>query len=447
MKQTIRKITALLLTASLLCAFTACDEEDEKAQENTTTVSTTTQAVITDPNDDSGNTTNQPDTTDQTNNASPLEILTAAAAKTKNAKSFVIQYGEINESEAMDMYYEDLYTQTVKIDEDGQYTSLLTNEDGEIVYYSGNTGCELYGPDDYILYVSDEPFGADVIFDYFAEVVTNADFVEDFCALNPTLITTNSGAEYKVTGLTVDQLYELMMGNPAEDGGIDMDSATITNTEVVVTVNSSGYFTGVEFSMVMEGEVDGAVLSATTSFCIRLNSINESIDIQQPEWMATFFDDLQSGCKVYYCENGYEAVYSYELYGFGWDVGDEPHFVFEGIEASYDDELVVPVYKVLDSINGIPVTVAADVCENSFAENVYIEKLVLPVGVSFGYYGFSDSRLLSNTELYFEREAGYDENDKFVVIGEDNPFDYIEVKAAYYAGEWEYVDGVPTPKT
>ena len=85
-------------------------------------------------------------------------------------------------------------------------------------------------------------------------------------------------------------------------------------------------------------------------------------------------------------------------------------------------------------------------CENTFAKKVYIEKLIIPEGVTFGMVSFAEPRVLSNTEIYFERAREYEEKDGYVIIGNENDSGRIEVKAAYYEDEWKYVNGVPTPK-
>ena len=432
MTQTTPKIAALLLSAFLLCAFSACGEESPSPS-----VTTVPSAVTTQPDDN--NPPSDPAST------AALNALTAAAEKTQSAKSFVITYGATREFKELDQFYEDMYTQTVTIDENGTYTSILESDDGNMSYYSGNEG---YGidtyiyPTGYIHYISPTPFGADRIFSDLNEIVLNPNFLTDFCSFKPAESSSEGTTEYRIDKLQVEQLFELLMGKKPSDEDINMDG-TVTNTGAVLKINAEGYLSELSYGMQMEGEVDGTTVTAINTVVIRFSDINKDITITAPEWSESFYENIKRGYQVHYCENGYEAVYFYDI-NFN---SSEGRFTFSGMAAYYDDELVVPVYKVLDNIRGIPVIAATDVCENSFAENVYIEKLILPVGVCFGGVSFSEPRLLDNTELYFERAAGYDENDHFVIIGEENPGEYwLEVKAAYYAGEWEYVNGIPTPK-
>ncbi|MBQ8289168.1 MAG: hypothetical protein IJX76_10490 [Clostridia bacterium] len=454
MKQTIRKITALLLAASLLCAFTACDEKDGKVQENHNAALTTTQAVTTAPNDDSGNTTNHPDTTDQSDDASPLEVLTAAIAKTKSAKSFVVNYGGVSGDEGIDS------EMTVMMDAQGNYVSNRISESKYVYgdeiesettseYINGNTKYELGGyyfalNSDIIQYIAEDAYSAEEVFEDLYNnvmIITNDEFVKDFCSLEPTKVTVdNQSSEYTLKDLTLAQFFELCMGQSI--GEMEM----VGSADVILTVDKDGYFSGYMVTVTQTAEE----MTETIKIHIAISQINQITQVEKPDWLKEVEQDMADGedyPDVVMVYDGYTAAYEYRVVTSNshWSPFDEDGYCLVSIEPDYKDEYgaLPSQYTVLSELNGAKVVWAFFISEG-FEGEEYVKKVVIPEGVGFGVQE-EFTQYWSEAEIFFEKAAP-DENDMFVFEDDENYSNDCVIKAAYYAGEWEYVDGVPTPK-
>ena len=150
--------------------------------------------------------------------------------------------------------------------------------------------------------------------------------------------------------------------------------------------------------------------------------------MQKPDFIDRIEESKDwTECRI--IENGLEVIYGSDY---------ESGYVFRG--PAYRSQYT-EVYKILAEIDGKPVTLATD---NRYYG--HIGKLVLPEGVSFRgeYYDSNPEKV--NIELYFEStEESVRDGNYFNIIGQETDEHLMAVKAAYYAGEWEYVDGVPTP--
>ena len=196
MKATLKTIISLLLVLSMLFVFIACDEETESDKNggSADTGESSGDNGTGDGSDDKGTGDTTPDDGSSTDkpgeNANVLEVLTAALAKTKSTKSFVLKHGQIHESKAANLYIEEMYTQSVKIDDNENYTSYMEGDDGCLWYYNGNEGYEVdtyMYPVVYAHKISDKPFGEDRVFEQLSGFIINENFIADFCAMSPSV--------------------------------------------------------------------------------------------------------------------------------------------------------------------------------------------------------------------------------------------------------------------
>ena len=97
---------------------------------------------------------------------------------------------------------------------------------------------------------------------------------------------------------------------------------------------------------------------------------------------------------------------------------------------------------MLTEIAGYPVHYVYD------TEN--IQNIIIPIGVvfepvhSYDYQTGTDYWSCKDTVVFF-MDAEVDVNVNFVISDEYSSY-IANVKGAYFAGQWELVDGVPTPK-
>ncbi|MDD6204223.1 MAG: hypothetical protein PUC05_04460 [Firmicutes bacterium] len=369
---------------------------------------------------------------------SVAETLTKAAEKTGNAKSFVLTYGTKMElSETVNDYTK---TFSAVTDSDGNMTALCVqpvydyetgNTVEKVMYISGNYAYEenpvAYSR--YTKYVSDTALAQYLIASEFDGFITNENFLTDFAAMKPASDRQENGSVcYSVTGLSLKDAYALIMGDTMPE---DMETETIggmkiENTTVSVTVDGDGYLSG--FSYVASGYYEEADKHGSVTTLFSLEQLDREVTVQKPDFIDRIEESKDwTECRI--IENGLEVIYGSDY---------ESGYVFRG--PAYRSQYT-EVYKILAEIDGKPVTLATD---NRYYG--HIGKLVLPEGVSFrgGYYDSNPEKV--NIELYFEStEESVRDGNCFNIIGQESDDGFMAVKAAYYAGEWEYVDGVPTP--
>jgi hypothetical protein len=113
---------------------------------------------------------------------------------------------------------------------------------------------------------------------------------------------------------------------------------------------------------------------------------------------------------------------------------------FTGLSYIGDELYVLPVYEVLEEIEGIAVkTIGGIIYPNS---KLTVERLVIPKGVQV-CTGGGDAW---ETVLFFCDKEENVNKDYFGTLDEPHfEGEGYNYKAAYYAGEWEYVAGIPTP--
>ena len=367
--------------------------------------------------------------TNSTNAADLERTFTEAIAKTTAAKSYVIQYGTVSEYQGYKN--EDLTTVMLSKDSNGTITALSTDSLNYIIYVCGNVAYHQgsYSFHQYIKHLSNVPFGVDIFLSEYSEFFLNKNFLKDFVGQTPAITETDNETVYTISG--PETVYQVLMGTPlSEDQIAEMYGIPIEECTFSLYVSVDGYFTG--FAMTHYWREKETDILQSNCVMLSFDKLNTEVTIEEPAFVA----HTEQWEAYHIHENGYEAVYE-------WDYTEEARIVYEfrGMENDYSSTQIVPIYKVLSEIEGMPVVRVTDVSTNMFQNTAYIEKLVLPEGVSFWGCSGEDR---PKTEIYFESPREH-LNNRFYTMEEEKHGEDVLIKAAYYAGEWEYVDGIPTP--
>lgn len=428
-----KRILALLLAAMMLLSLAACERDDTP----TTTASKPGESNPTSSSTSTPTTPEEPDV---------LSVLTDAIAKTMSAKSYVMQHGMVAEFQGEE--FEDLTTVMVSKATDGTLTALSTKSAyiydyqdyiDDIIYVCGNVA---YQQDAYIVptrcykHISDTSFGVDMVVDpsNYTEMFPNENLLSDFVAQTPVVTESDGETVYTISGIEI--IYQVMSGTPwPEDQAPEMDGMQYEGVFLSMRVNAKGYFSGFSLDMKLyDAESD---MHATQNLVMSIDKLDEEVTIEEPAFIA----ETKQWDEYHIHENGYEAVYTVDTdYDGEYTERLGKICVFRGMVYDRNDPPIIPVYKVLAEIDGIPV--AFVLSYDDYPYIACIEKLIMPKGVSFGIRHCDGMH--PDTELYFE-STEEELNNYIYVIGNEYDGWGQGVKAAYYAGEWEYVDGIPTP--
>lgn len=162
-------------------------------------------------------------------NKTPLELLTEATEKTKNAAAFTVRYGQITKSG--DETTGDTFTQNVSADHSFDMATLYAD-------------------------VPDFP--------------TNEALLSDFCALPLRAIPSNDGTiRYELPELTVEELNALMYGQSAEAPDYGEYAQVVCTASMVV--NADGCFTELDFTVELYESADQ--LDRTVTFFLSVREI------------------------------------------------------------------------------------------------------------------------------------------------------------------------------
>lgn len=364
----------------------------------------------------------------------PAEAIDAATKKIKSAQSYAITVNmfEQYENESEEYCYYGLVTkknneETLIIAGDENFT-----EQNDIVYSKGNIGYEheVYNSpwggssSENHVYISDESVFMNMLHKGI-ELIENKNFLIDFSQKQLENEEKDGNITYSIK-LNVVDFFKLIT---LEDD-IDEEYAEFAKVESMcsVSINKDGYLSAIEVRLSAYADENTVVYDV--SGILEFSRFNEEINIEEPNFVSAAKDNID---QIYFIENGY-----YFDYGHGSS--------FEGISANYNAKVVVPVYKVKTEIYGKTVTNVSSVGGLFNSEEQYIEKLIIPKGITFGGMRFGDEQVYSNSEVFFEDQRPTDDTEReYCVIGEENPESFIVVKAVYYAGEWEMTNGVPSP--
>lgn len=271
-------------------------------------------------------------------------------------------------------------------------------------------------------------------------------FLETFAALQPTTKVKDGMTQYtkSISKEEFLQFYACIYG---EDAYIELFPVGFYS--VSVEVDSQGVLRRVT----LKGPFESRTLT--------VNQINEIASLEMPDSVRNFTYDFTYSLRtclvvekgeqrVVYQPNCWQDYPSFVTGGGDWNNVDLG-FGFLGFESYYKDDYVVEVAEVPEEIDGVPVVRVCGVIDGGFGD-VKVKRLVIPKGVQISMGGtYEGDEMLfysENTTLFF---CDTEENVVKTFSTPDAPSVEIEgeelpmFQAAYYAGQWEYVDGIPTP--
>ena len=253
--------------------------------------------------------------------------------------------------------------------------------------------------------------------------------------MNPTRTKQDDGSLLlEAKDLTVEQ-GEKVFAALSRDGRSPVDGmgASVAAGTVSGRISADGYLQELALSYTLRSE------TGETQVQMRfvIDQVNDA-SVEKPDFVKQY--KLEHEARVVYIQGDQEA--SYGLYT-DENTGEE-RLCFIGFDNDDSAACVVEQYTVLSEVEGRPVTCVLGVVPGYHPE-IQVKRLVIPVGmkVDFSREGYKANA--ENTELYFE-DAEEQADKNFFLPGEATDSETAAyVKAAYYAGQWEYVDGIATP--
>ena len=289
--------------------------------------------------------------------------------------------------------------------------------------------------------VSDTPFTLVGVLEQGQNIVVRYDeqsVLALFDGMNPTAIEEEKGLLLEVKDMTEKQWKELYLAIANDPAAVEeLQRTSLTSYTFSGRLTKDGYLQEVILSVSMER--DGETVQSEITFAI--DQINATT-VEKPDYVKNFqLKPLKPGTQIVYAEKGQDAHYTV-LWG-----EEESAVVFDGFGSLAADDYVVEQYTVLSEVEGLPVSSVRGTLSNHSCD-VQVKRLVIPAGVKVDFArGWSDEggSKTENTELYFE-DAAEQVDKTFLLPGEEaDSYTATYVKAAYYAGEWELVDGIATP--
>lgn len=412
-----RKICLLLLGCTLLFSFAAC-KEDDALPEGVPMSAEEIRVVLQD-----------------------------ARAATENASSYQMLIKEMEESWEGRTFYTKAFS--FMEDENGVCTALevedfndtLTEEEASVKYTEGNlqyycgglrkekTIADVNFPGDYVglsVVPREIPFVWDALLEA-QEIVVSKDDTAYFFRAEPS--------------------FETMMA-VSGDNPSAYDSLACA-IEVTVT---DGYIT--RFFVRVTAVMDG--LSASKEYDTTVSKINSLTSISRPAAVAVVEEAIINPIAaefaiITYIENGREISYMCDtnILASGtvrWRNGTLLLHSFEKDRLSAEngaEPTVIPVLVLRRDLEGHPLKEfqVQWLCPSSgnARTNYMLERVVIPdtVEVIDRWMGAFEEPV---TELYFEAAR-----DEAPLSREEMENNILNAKAMYFAGEWQYVDGIPTP--
>ena len=292
---------------------------------------------------------------------------------------------------------------------DGQYSSVYGQ--GNVVYRQDATRYPLCTDK---LYFSESDFN-DIIaaqIDGVAGIPGLTALVSTFLGFEPK----KDGNVYRVEQLTARQYCDILS---IMSGG----SADIPLEEV-----EQGMAQGLTVSAYMKLDDSGtlqeiALEQMGTTVGYRIGKLNQVGTIAVPEYVSDFV--WETGAYYVYEENGQKAVYEYSDDG----------FAFTGFGEYFADEYDIQCYTVKTTVEDMPVLEVRGTNNNGLNET-RVHNLVIPSGIvlntSAGWENWA-----AQTTFFFE-----DSLESASITAYENDASQLQM---YFAGEWSYVDGLPTP--
>jgi len=411
-----KKLVALFLLMGICLSVVACGDREFAAEPTTPAVEPTIP-------------TTEPTTPAEDE---PKDIYKKALDKWMGAKSFVITGTEFCEKPDGTVETSSVDSVQYIVDENGVVTYLSVSG-SSCEYINGNACYRKSHVEDvnrefvYFLDVSKKPSEFDSR-RIFYEVYGLS--VELGCQQKTAVVTRENG-QYSFQSGKVDwEKIEKAMKEHEISGFSHSDMSNGAQYSLDFSVDANGNFTS--WCYTVYGITGGEYVKIATT--IMFEQFDQLQSIQKPDWVDTARYDW-----IHWYDKATDDIWVEYLY-YSDSIHDPIH---KGVGISsvsnenYPKEGLLPYYVVKDEIGGVPVR---HVWVSGFAlSNLNCGALVIPAGAEAEYNKTAD---VSQIALFFvDKEENVQKT--FRVPGEDNELPLI--KAAYYAGQWEYVDGVPTP--
>lgn len=332
----------------------------------------------------------------------------------------------------------------------GQGNEVKEEDDGRS-FYTGNTGYidDFYRSGDAIdKVINTTPYTLETVLKTSEQITVSYEANSTlalFDGMNPTKTAEADGSISLVAEIAADQwiqLYAAISGEEIPAEGAPAFSAPLAFGKI----SKDGYLT--EFCLQATAPFDQEEMGGTVDmkWHFIIDGINATT-AETPDYAANYQLTVDSQI-TYRLDNGGAAIYIYET-DYTED-GPVEQLVFDGFRCWAYDDYTVSSYTVLTEVEGMPVNMIQGVLDSSFGE-VKVERLVIPAGMPVDIRGYNDGSYHSGAEetiLFFE-DAEEDVEKTFYLPGETPENEWEDapyVKGAYYAGQWELVDGIPTPK-
>lgn len=283
-------------------------------------------------------------------------------------------------------------------------------------------------------WVSDKDFDMAFVMDEVANMEINvSDYavLEKIEQLSPAQKTDGDGTvSLELKNMNVKDfasVYALLGGDMNAE---EIEEALVGDCKLHITVkvNKDGYLTLFQIDM---GNVTMEDTTQDMLITFAIDQINAVSENPEPDIVKNF--SVKDDTEYIQIFDGKKARYSYSSYR------EEPGFVFQGFGDRYDDSYTVSSYELLAEVEGKPVKTVDSIIFNG---EVSVERLIIPVGVKLSSNAAYLTTCEQTTLFFMDKEENVEKN--FVVAGGNG--DGFHVKAAYYEGQWEMVNGIPTPK-
>lgn len=409
---------------------------------------------------DAGNQTDDNQIVDPESN--PLAFLEAAGEKLKNADSFEMQSYEWEMRK--DLYSPDQEKQILQMQYvknlQGTPASRMELEFGVFHrwwYFHGNVGYQGdYEMSDFHYFakhVRNEDFRSDQHFWFFSDSLDALDkeLFDRFCQLSYEVSTEESGnTVFLSEQLSLEQLRKVMNVNyPLCLGNDDLirysRTMQIANIDVmpvekpesryrlVITVDQDGYLSEIQLNR------EWLTKDSIYLFCgmrsINFTEFNKETTIEAASYEDNFTCEKDHPTVLHHFGDHHTARYTYNSDDNTYGIIGFNHTYESGFLTALAETVITTCYPVPTEIEGIPVTIVYTY------DGTAIDCLVIPKGVSVGTNGETGIAGGAINTLYFE-----DTKDNVYAYAKANLHKNYHLKpTCYFAGEWEYADGVPTP--
>lgn len=386
----------------------------------------------------------------------------AAAANLSEAHAFQLTVSMLNSADSYS--YENAYrfqmaktasgTQAILF---SQLTTMVAGGEtiesvGDQAYYQGNIAYikSAYGPSPITtMWSTDKAYDLASVVEEQSGLPIHAvgkSMVAAFSALDPVLISTQDGStSYMLQNLTADQYATIYSTFAGESATNELLQSAGKNCmfNVRTDIDAQGFLSQFKLEMLNVSSSEG---SQNITIRFSIDQINASDTIAVPDYAANF--SLANGDQVVYSQGAQNAYYYYNAVSSNSE-SPVSGLVFGGFGSSIADDYVIEYYEVLSQINGTPVAEVQQILNNTLS-SIAVKRLVIPTGVKVNIRGtYTGNSFASHTKdtILFFNDKEEDVEKTFLVEGETTGNkEAVFFKAAYYAGQWEYVDGIPTPK-